>query len=42
VSNDPIVLAVTFGCVLIIYGLLALIAGVIGGKLAQRSMAKAG
>lgn len=38
----PIAIAVTFGCVLIIYGLLALVAGVIGGKLAQRSMAKAG
>ncbi|HEU4784346.1 MAG TPA: hypothetical protein VFS83_13475, partial [Ktedonobacterales bacterium] len=38
----PIAIAVTFGCVLILYGLLALIAGVIGGKVAQRSIAKAG
>ena len=42
ILQHPFALAVAFGCTLVIYGLLALVAGVIGGKLAQRSMAKAG
>lgn len=42
VARYPILVAVGSGCAIVIYGLLALIAGVIGGKLAQRSMAKAG
>ncbi|HEY7342586.1 MAG TPA: hypothetical protein VH591_17055 [Ktedonobacterales bacterium] len=41
VARHPILVAVASGCTIVIYGLLALVAGVIGGKLAQRSMAKA-
>ncbi len=41
-ARFPIFLAVAAGCTIVIYSLLALIAGIIGGKLAQRSMATAG
>lgn len=38
----PFALAFAFGCTIVISGLLGLVAGIIGGKLAQRSMAQAG
>lgn len=38
---DPLITVGAVGCTIVIYGLLALAAGVIEGKLAQRGMARA-